>query len=283
MSSINLLPKKIRYKEDEERRKKIIFAFSVLLLVISAVSYLGVYANKIIASNRSKELSVEMEKVSMDIEKEIKNNELFLTKNQIKDIAEMLGNHSYFSKAFNIIQNIIVDDVCLEESSLLLNEDEVLVMEISGVANNYSTVINQIAIFKNSYWIDEVEINDVSLEEEGGAVFSGNLKFRKEAILFHEDYWHFGLSLLSLKADRYLKINEYSAELKKAVDSDEEFIEVKFGGIVYDAEKIVSLESDLKEMSSFVKSVSVLYDLNKKNDDNTIDFSGKMELNMPSN
>jgi len=33
-------------------------------------------------------------------------------------------------------------------------------------------------------------------------------------------------------------------------------------------------------MKVFVKDVSVRYDLKKKNDNDTIDFSGKMKLNM---
>ena len=281
MPSINLLPKKIRYKESEERRKEILFAFSVLLLIISGISYLGAYVEKTIASDKSEKLSLEMKMVSADIEKEIKNNELFLTKNQIKDIAEILNNHSYFSKAFGVIQNITVEGVYLKESNLSLDKDGNLTMEISGIANSYLTIINQIAVLKNSYWIDNVEINDISLEDESGVSFSGSLGFKEGAVLFHEDYWNFGLSLLSSKIDRYLKINEYSAELEKIADSGEKFVKVKFSGVVYDTEKLDLLENDLKQMSVFVKSASISYDLSKKNDDNTVNFSGEMELTMP--
>ena len=281
MSSINLLPKKIRYEESEERQKRILFTFSVLLLIISVSSYLGVHIDKTIASDKSKKLSLEMKMVSADIEKEIENNELFLTKNQIKDIAEILGSHSYFSRAFGVIQNITVDGVYLKESNLSLNKDGNLTMGIGGAADSYLTIINQIAVFKNSYWIDNVEINDISLEDESGVSFSGSLEFKGDVVLFHEDYWNFGLSLLSSKIDRYLEINEYSAELEKIADSGEKFVKVKFGGVMYDTEKPVLLENDLKQMSVFVKNVSISYDLNEKNDDNTVNFNGEMELIMP--
>ncbi len=281
MPSINLLPKKIRYKENEERQKRIFFVFSALLLIISISSYLGAHIDKAIATDKSEKLSLEMKKVGVDIEKEIENNELFLTKNQIKDIAEMLDDHSYFSKAFGVIQNIIIDGVYLKESGLSLDKEENLTMEISGVADNYLAIISQIAVFKNSYWIDNVEINDISLEDENGVSFSGSLKFKRDVILFHENHWNFGLSFLSSKIDRYLKINEYSAELKKITDSDKKSLKVKFNGVAYDTEKLAVLENDLKQMNIFVKSVSIHYNLNEKNDDNTINFSGEMELNMP--
>lgn len=281
MSSINLLPKKIKYEESEERQKRIFFTFSVLLLIISVSSYLGAHIDKTIASDKSEKLSLEMKMVSVDIEKEVENNELFLTKNQIKDIAEILDSHSYFSRAFGVIQNITVDGIYLKESNLSLDKDGNLTMEIGGAADSYLTIINQIAVFKNSYWIDNVEINDISLEGESGVSFSGSLEFKGDVVLFHEDYWNFGLSLLSSKIDRYLEINEYSAELEKIADSGEKFVKVKFGGVVYDTEKPVLLENDLKQMSVFVKNVSISYDLNEKNDDNTVNFSGEMELIMP--
>ncbi|MEA1937168.1 MAG: PilN domain-containing protein [Patescibacteria group bacterium] len=280
MSSINLLPEKIKNKKNKERQKSFFFAFSALLLVISVLSYLGAYINKTTAFNKSEELGLEMKKVSVSIEKEIENNELFLTKSQIKDIAEILDSHSYFSKAFGVVQSIIVDGVYLEDSSLSFDEEN-LIMEISGVADNYPAVVNQIAIFKNSYWIDKVEINEISLGEKGDVSFSGSLKIKNDAVLFYEDYWNFGLALLSSKVDRYLKINEYSAQFKKAVGDEEKLVEVEFSGIAYDTEKLISFEDDLKQIDIFVKDVSISYDLNKKNDDNAIDFKGKMELNMP--
>jgi len=281
MSSINLLPKKIRFKESEEKQKRIFFAFSALLLIISVISYLGVYIEKTIASEKSEGLSLEMKKVSADIEKEIENNELLLTKNEIKDIAKILNDHDYFSKAFSVIQDTTTDNICLEESILSLDKNEDLIMDINGTANNYSAVVNQIAIFKNSYWIDSVEINNISREENtNNIIFSGNLKFKKEVVLFHEDYWDSGLLLLSSKIDRYLSIDKYSAELKEMSDSNESFVQVRFSGIAYDAKKLISLENNLKQMSAFVKNVSVVYDLNKKNDDNTINFSGEMKLNI---
>jgi len=88
------------------------------------------------------------------------------------------------------------------------------------------------------------------------------------------------LALLSSKTDRYLKINEYSAALKKSDDNSKNFVEVKFGGIAYDEKKLTLLEDDLRQMNIFVKDVLISYDLRKKNSDGTVDFNGEMKLNM---
>lgn len=279
MPSINLLPEKFRLKENEERQKRLIFMFSVLLLVISLVSCLVIYISKTTASNESKALDSEIGKVSAEIEKKISENELFLMKNEIKSITELLDGHSYFSKALNIVQDMVTDDIYLKDSKLSFDEEGNLIMEISGIANSYLAAVNQIAIFKNSYWVDKTEISDISTEEENSVNFSGSLKLKKEAISFHKYYWDFGLALLSSKIDRYLKIDEYSAVLKKREDG-KDYIEIKFSGVAYDEKKLNLFESNLRQMKVFVKDVSVRYDLKKKNDNDTIDFSGKMKLNM---
>ena len=279
MPSINLLPEKFRLKENEERQKRLIFMFSALLLVISLVSCLVIYISKTTASNESKALDSEIGKVSAEIEKKISENELFLMKNEIKSITELLDGHSYFSKALNIVQDMVTDDIYLKDSKLSFDEEGNLIMEISGIANSYLAAVNQIAIFKNSYWVDKTEISDISTEEENSVNFSGSLKLKKEVVSFHKYYWDFGLALLSSKIDRYLKIDEYSAVLKKREDG-KDYIEIKFSGVAYDEKKLNLFESNLRQMKVFVKDVSVRYDLKKKNDNDTIDFSGKMKLNM---
>lgn len=273
------MPENLRLKKNKGKQRKTVFLFSAFLLFISIISYAEAQISKMTVSDKSKTLDSEMEEINAEIEKKINDNEVFLMKDEIKNIKDLLDGHHYFSKAFNVIQKIIIEDVYLEDSRLLLDEDGNLIMEINGVANNYLSVTNQIAVFKNSYWIDRVEVNDISAEGENVS-FSGKLEFKKEVVLFHKYYWDFGLTLLSTKTNRYLKINEYSATLKE-VDGSEDFVEIEFSGVAYDKEKLILLEDDLKQMDVFVKDASVLYDLRKKSDSGVIDFSGKIELNMP--
>lgn len=277
MSSINLLPKNFGFEKKKEKQKKMMIICSAFLISIAVISCLATYAYKIAVSKKSDSLDYEIKGINNNIEKEISDNESFLTVDRIKNVRELLDDHKYFSKVFNIIQNVISEDVYLTESELLFDDGE-LSLKISGVADNYLTAVNQVAIFKNSYWIDDVKINEISADEGNEAQFEGSLKFKKELVSFREDYWDFGLALLSSKVDRYIKIDEYSAVLIDEKDNNENSIKVKFGGIAYDEERLVLFEDNLKQVKVFVKSISISSGLDKKDNNKIIKFEGEMEL-----
>ena len=280
MSSINLLPENIRLKEDEDKEKKIVFVFSVFLLLMASGFCVGAYASKAVVKNKLDVLSLEIEKNSQNMEKEIDRNALFLAKNEVSDITKLLNDHRYFSQAFRVVQDIVADDVYLQESNLRFNKEGKAVMEISGIANNHQAAVNQTAVFKNSYWIDQVVIDSIVLEQEGKVVFSGILEFKENIVLFQSDYWKYGLSLLSPETNRYLKVNEYSAILKESNQDGKDILKVDFSGIAYDEKKLILLESNLKQID-VAQNISIVYNLNKQNNNGIIDFRGSVEFEMP--
>ena len=283
MPLINLLPKNFRFEEDQKKQKKVIIICSAFLALISVVSFVIIYADKAIALRESDSLDFRTEELSGKIKEEIGNNEVFLTTDKVTSIRELLDDHNYFSNAFNVMQNIISEDIYLTESGLSFNEDGNLLLEINGVANNYLAAVNQIAIFKNSYWIDDAEIDSIiSSDGETGDSseinFSGNLKFKKGVTLFREYYWDFGLALISSKVDRYIEINEYTSFLTDEESKGKNFIKVKFSGIAYDEERLISFKDNLETEKNFVKSISISYDLNEKDSNKIIEFKGEMEF-----
>ncbi|MCK5122636.1 MAG: hypothetical protein KAQ87_00590 [Candidatus Pacebacteria bacterium] len=285
MPLINLLPKNFRFEEDQKKQKKVIIICSAFLALISVVSFVIIYADKAIALRESDSLDFRTEELSGKIKEEIGNNEVFLTTDKVTSIRELLDDHNYFSNAFNVMQNIISEDIYLTESGLSFNEDGNLLLEINGVANNYLAAVNQIAIFKNSYWIDDAEIDSIiSSDGETGDSseinFSGNLKFKKGVTLFREYYWDFGLALISSKVDRYIEINEYTSFLTDEESKGKNFIKVKFSGIAYDKERLISFKDNLETEKNFVKSISISYDLNEKDSNKIIEFKGEMELKL---
>jgi len=277
MSSINLLPKNVKLKNKLSEQRKGVFAVSFLIAAISVISYLGVYIDKSFASNEADLLNSRLEALDKDIKSEIDNNNSSLMEEKIKDATLLLDEHHYYSKAFKLVRNTIIDNAYLVNSDFSV-DGENLILSVRGNAENYLAAVDQIAVFKNSYWFDDVKFDNIAAEGGGEVKFSAEMKLKKDLILYHRNYWDFGLALLSSKTNRYLKINEYSAILKEAADQ-ESFVEVKFGGIAYDEKKLESLENDLRKMEIFVKKASVLYDLNKKESSGAIKFSGEMELN----
>jgi Tfp pilus assembly protein PilN len=284
MSSINLLPKDFGSKGNKKKQKKITVVLSVFLALILVVLYATVSIDKIIASKESDSLDSEMKKISDDIKKEVNDNELFLMGDKIKNIRGLLDSHNYFSKMFNVIQNVISEDVHLTKSELLFDEKENLTLRIDGVADSYLTAIDQIAIFKNSYWIDKVEIKNITTNnnaDSGEEInFSGNLIFKKDLVLFHEYYWDFGLALLSSKIDRHIEVNEYSAVLVNGKADNKSFVEIEFSGVAYNEEKLIEFKNNLKQENNFIKSISISYGLDEKDNDRVINFKGNMELEL---
>lgn len=285
MSSINLLPKNFGFKENKKRQEKIIIICSVFLVFISLLSYFVAHAHRTIVLKESDSLDLRMEGINNNIEKEINSKELFLTVDKIRDIRELLNDHRYFSKVFNIIQNVITEDVYLTESELVFNEDEDLTLRVSGVANSYLAAVNQIVVFKNSYWIDDVEIDSIATDDnvansDDGISFSGILKFKKDIVLFREYYWDFGLALLSSEVDRYIRINDYSAKLIKESSDSKNLILVEFGGVAYGKERLILFEENLKQAKVSIKDISISRDLDEENDDELIKFRGKIELEL---
>lgn len=275
MSSINLLPRNLR-DEDGQNEQKMITALSVLLVVASIIFSVVIYASKTIAMDKLDSLDAESEKIDNDIEKAINGSELFLVRDRVKDIVSLIDDHRYFSKALKVVQGVVTDDVYLSENNFSLDGDGSLVLEISGIAKNYQSAVNQIAVFKNSYWINKVNIGNISSDENGETNFSGELELKKNLVLYHKYYWDIGIVLLSSKVDRDLIINEYSAVLKKY--GDEDIVEIKFSGIAYDEEKLIALKDGLKQSGTFIKDVDVFYDLNKKETSGTIKFNGEIKL-----
>jgi len=285
MSSINLLPKDFEPQKDEKKQKKIVIICSIFLIVISIISLVAVSVGKTAVLKKSDSLDFEMEEISNKIEEEINGSELFLMADGAENVRELLDDHNYFSKVFNVVQNVISEDVYLTKSELTFGEDGSLILEISGVARDYSTAVNQIAIFKNSYWIEEAEINSIASSDGeassgGETIFNGSLEFKEDVVLFREYYWDFGLALLSSKMDRYIKIDKYSASLVEKELNGENSIKIKFSGIAYDEGKLISFKNNLEEEKIFVENILVSYDLNEKNDNKIIEFEGEMDIEL---
>ena len=153
------------------------------------------------------------------------------------------------------------------------------------MADNHLAAVNQIAIFKNSYWINDAEIDSIAINDSTGSSdgeikFEGNLKFKKDLVLFRERHWDFGLALLSSRVDRYIKIDEYSAKLINEKSNSKNLVKVEFSGIAYDEDKLILFENNLKQIKVFVKNVSISHGLDKEDNNKIIKFEGEMELEL---
>lgn len=277
MSSINLLPEHIKLRNKLSDQRNVILVILFFLAPVSIVSYLGVYFDKSSASDKTSLLDFNLEILDEDIKREINKSNPSLLEEKVKDITLLLDEHYYYSKAFRLVQGLIVDNVYLTSSDFSM-EEENLILDVKGSAKDYPTAVEQIAILKNSYWLEDVEFDNIAVAGEGEVSFSAKMKLKKDLVLYHKNYWDFGLTLLSSKIDRYLKIDEYSAVLKETADQNS-LIEIKFSGVAYDEKKLESLENNLKEIE-IVKEASVSYNSNKEENLGVIEFNGEIKLSL---
>lgn len=277
MSSINLLPKNIIIKEDSAKRKRDVFLISFFMLSVSVIAYAIIHTNRVSAVKELSYVDLRLEGLDKDIKKELNKNKFPIKESKIKDAVILLNDHNYYSKALKTIQNIINNDVYLVSGGFSSGNEENLTFSFSGFAKNYMAAMEQIAVLKDSFWINKVNVYNFSSGEGEEVQFDGDVILNKDIISYSDNYWDFGLALLSSRTDRFLKIENYSANLIKTTDK-KDVIEVEFNGIAYEEERLALLEDNLKEIKPFVIDASVFYDSNKKQESGFIEFEGNMKL-----
>ncbi|MDF1498387.1 MAG: hypothetical protein P1P85_03500 [Patescibacteria group bacterium] len=256
MSSINLLPTSIKIKSSLKKQRRDIFLISFFMIFISTVLFIGFYYEKAMAQKKIEDIDLKLDKLDVEIKDEIDKKKSPLAENKINESSNILQKHYYYSRALKFIQKIINKDVYLLDGAFQENEDSII-FDFSAVAENYSAAVNQIAVFKNYYLVNKVVINGININSNQEAEFDGQLKLKKDTILYHRNYWDFGLSMLSFKTDRYIKINNFSANMKEIPEKGE-ILEVEFDGIAYDLEKIASLEGDFqREFKTIINEVFI--------------------------
>lgn len=188
MSSINLLPKNIKFKAESIKSEKSNFAFviSLLMILFTVVSLVGLYVSNYYALKKIDLLSSEVEAADKKIEKEISNNKFLIAETKAKKNNLLLAKHTYFTKVLNLIKNNLVEDVYLDKLFTSRTKEGTIVFELNGVARTYQSVVSQAYVFKNIPNIKEVDIISVSINDNGHEEFGIVLEF-EERVLFYEN------------------------------------------------------------------------------------------------
>jgi len=277
MSSINLLPKSFVNKKYLVNRKRDTFLISCGMLFISIVIYGSVFVSNLSTVGELSDVDLKLDELDVVIREELNENKSQLEEKETKDVIKLLENQRYYSKALSRMQNMINKDVYLTRGGFSFVDEEILIFDFSGFAKDYMAAIEQVAVFKDSFWINEVNVYDFSSEKDEGVKFEGNVVFKKDIISFSEDYYDFGLDIISSRTNRFLKVENYSAELIEFTER-KYIVEIKFNGVAYDKEKLELFEESLKDASRFVTEALVEYDLAEKQESDFIKFKGKMKL-----
>ncbi len=284
MPSLNLLPENFKSKGGEKREESTALTLvSILILLAAVIICSGIYFKKQSALDDLAAAESEVKKIEDKIEGEIGKSEALLVESRARNIKGILSEHPHFSRAVETVRNKLIEGVYLDGFEISKGdnkkseEDDLLSLKISVIAKSYGIVIEQIAAWRNSFWIEEVTIGKVSVDSEGKINLSADLGVKRDLISYHEPYWDYGLAALISKANRHLKIDSYDAAEAK----NKSKVEINFSGVAYNEEALV-LFRDNFESDPLMENVFISYDLNKKDSFERINFTGSATVGYDS-
>lgn len=276
MNSINLLPRDVIRKNNILKQRVVVMAVTLSIYAIILLSYSYFCADYVFSEMQLKAMRPRLENINEMIKRKIDEQAVPVEEEKMKNIIALLRDHGYYSSALEHLVEIINKNVYLNAGDFAAVDDNSVAFEFGAKSKDYKSAMEQVSIFKKDYWIDDVQINSFSGSEGDEIEFEGTIKFKKDVILYHDNYWKYGLALLDMNEDRSIKISNYSAETEKIGDS--RIINVKFNGFAYDKEKIKQFEDFLGKASPFIKEIKINFGEKKNGSSARIEFNGTIKV-----
>ncbi len=184
MSSINLLPENYigKTKSREESHKSYLYmVLSFLLIFISMTSTIGLYFYNRYYKEKVNSISMEMKDVDEQMRKATEGNELLAAENKAKNIKYLLSEHTYLTEVSDFFQKTMLNEVYFKTLDIAF-EKNVLNVKFEASTEDYISSAIQVAIFKGSPLVNNVSVDSVSVNKEGGVSFSGALILKNDLI-----------------------------------------------------------------------------------------------------
>ncbi len=141
----------------------------LLLASIASYFYLGILTKRIRQEIQDKEKAL----IATSSEKALEDN-LNLAKNKIDNFADLLLEHHNSVNVLTFLENICLPNIQFLNFDFDAGKNTV---SISGKADNFITLEQQIDILKKESLAKKIEVSGVSIGEEGGANFDFLLTF----------------------------------------------------------------------------------------------------------
>ncbi|MFA6897603.1 MAG: hypothetical protein WCQ96_04950 [Patescibacteria group bacterium] len=282
MPSINLLPENFTIEANKKREKAAVYVLAVFFVLASASAYGFTEIEKRNVEEKTKVIDSEIGNVKTEIKNEIEKSDLLSSEYNKKDIEKVLGEHVYSSKGMSFLKYMIIQGVYLTSWEC---DPATAGISMKVAAKDYDTLVKQMLIFEDSFWVESSDFSGIKKSETDGSVeVNAKAVLRKDIFSFHEQYWDFGLGVLSAHVNRFLDISSYSVNLQEtpaAANSGNtgKKVIVSFEGKAYDKVHLDEFEKSLNEVSEVNKPV-VINRFNLKDDKpGVINFRGSLSLN----
>jgi hypothetical protein len=149
--------------------QNVLFYFSIILLLASITYYFILDSSLQASEAENQRLEEELAKGKTPEEIALEE-EVFGYEKKIQDFSVLVEGHTYPSKFFTFFEGLCHPSVWFSQSELVLGEDYEL--SLSGEADNFITLGQQLFIFQQEELIQEVELAKLSLNVGGRVDFS---------------------------------------------------------------------------------------------------------------
>lgn len=281
MPSINLLPENFTIEAYKRREKTAVYILAVFFILSSALAYGLVELERRDVEKNTVIVDGEIENVKQEIENAIEKSDLLSSEYNKKDVEKVLGEHVYLSKGLFFLKGIIIQGVYLEN---LEYSSDTSGISMSVRAKDYETLIKQVLLFEDSFWIESVSFGGIEKSEEDGSVaVEVESIFKKDVMSFQEHYWDFGLGILAERTSRYVEISDYSVKLQEIEDKNTgtptKKVILSFEGQAYDKTHLDDFEKSLNEVSEIAEKVTISRFSLADDKPGVINFRGNLTLN----
>lgn len=169
----------------EERKflvLNILFYFTLALILVTIFNYFMFLHFERKNSKNIENLDSQIISMKTQERKEAEQKLLNYQK-KIDTFSQLLKNHKYLLTFFDYIEDISHPRVYFREFSLEMKESKVM---LSGVADSFQALGQQILMFKKADFIENVNLSGIVIGEEGGAEFSIDFSLLPDILKYRE-------------------------------------------------------------------------------------------------
>jgi hypothetical protein len=260
MPSINLLPEDFTTEAYKHRERIAVYILASLFLLSSIASYFLVDFQRDTVAKEVESLDGSINNTKVQIEGAMEKGNLLSSDYNRSDIEGLLNEHLYLSRGLEFLKTVIIKDVYCGGLDLTAGEGGNVTMTFDINAKSVDAISNQVAVFKDSFWIQSLDFSGI---EEGDSGFTANIEIsvRKEKFIFQEQYWNYGIDKLANSIDREIKVSSYSVKLRNLKDKNSgevnPTVEVTFEGSANSIESLNDFEKRLRLNKDVLKDLTI--------------------------
>lgn len=182
MSSINLLPKNIKTKQETSDTSGGLILFVSFLLIIASISLpVGIYVHNQSLTKKVGVLDMELIEKDKILQDEFSNNKILNLEKTIDDANILLSNHKYYTKVIEILQDDLIENIFLE-NFMIEKEKDRIILSFKGVAKTNFDVAKQINFLKKKDFVIDVFVDKISVDKNNFVTFDSIVYLKEDVV-----------------------------------------------------------------------------------------------------